>query len=372
MSKQTFRAALLVVLATLAVAVAVAGWYGWKVYQYPDVPHRGKGVEVQVTIERGMSFPQIAQRLAERGVIDRPFWFRVHAMRRGATTAVKPGAYVLADNLTPRKVLDHLVRGVPERTVSVTLPEGQNMLELFELLEEAGVARRAELLALARDRDFLREHSIAGDSVDGLLFPDTYNFVVPTPPRKVLQRLINAHRTVWNQLAREHARTLGKLKDRLGWSDRDVLVLASIVEKEAVDPAERPRIAQVFVNRMTSPTFKPKRLETDPTIRYGCLVPAQPSAACAAWIDACVRVGKPPGCERLRRAQLDDKDNPYNTYQHEGLPPGPIGNPGKASIAAAMKPDGSDYFYFVAKDARTHVFSRTYAEHARAVDKYQK
>jgi UPF0755 protein len=148
--------------------------------------------------------------------------------------------------------------------------------------------------------------------------------------------------------------------------------MASIVEKEAVDPAERPRIAQVFVNRLSSPTFSPKRLETDPTIRYGCLVPEKKSPPCVAWIELCTRQGKPPGCERLRRPQLDDKDNPYNTYAHDGLPPGPIANPGRASIEATLSPDGSDYLFFVAtsKGSRTHAFARTLAEHQRNVAKY--
>ncbi len=374
MSKKAFRTALLVVLGTLAIALCVAGWYGWQLYQYPDQRHAGTGVEVKVTIDKGMSFPQVASRLAQHRIIDRPSWFRFYAMRRGATTAVKTGEYTLRDNMTPHEVLDALIAGVQARSVAVTLPEGKNMLELFALIEEAGVAKASELEALARDAEFLRKHGIAGDSVDGLLCPATYTFVVPTAPRKVLERLIEAHRAIWNGLAREHGKALGKLKDRLQWSDRDVLILASIVEKEAVDPAERPRIAQVFVNRMVSPTFKPKRLETDPTIRYGCLVSPTPSAACIAWNEPCRKAvpPRPDGCERLRRAQLDDRDNPYNTYQHEGLPPGPIGNPGRASMEAAMKPDGSDYFFFVAKDPRTHVFSKTVAEHEAAVDKYMR
>lgn len=372
MSKKAFRTALIVVAVTLGLGVMVAGWFGYQLWQYPDTRHAGKGVEIKVTIAKGMSFPQIAARLAEKGVIDRPTWFRFYAMRRGATTAVKSGEYTLADNLTPRQVLDLLVAGVKQESVAVTLPEGKNMLELFDLLEQAGVAKRVDLEALARDPEFLQKHGIAGDSVDGYLFPDTYRFVAPTPARKVLEHLIETHRRTWNQLAREHGKAVSRLKDRLRWSDRDVLILASIVEKEAVDPAERPRIAQVFVNRLTSPTFKPRRLETDPTIRYGCLVTPKPSAACVAWNEPCRQQGKPPGCDRLHRAQLDDKDNPYNTYQHEGLPPGPIGNPGRASMAAAMKPDGSDYFYFVANTPRTHIFSKTYEEHTRAVDKYQR
>ena len=177
---------------------------------------------------------------------------------------------------------------------------------------------------------------------------------------------------VWNELvARARRATSRKLKDKLQLERPRHPRSASIVEKEAVDPAERPRIAQVFINRLTSPSFKPKRLETDPTIRYGCLVPLQKSAACVAWNEPCRAQGKPPGCDRLHRAQLDDKDNPYNTYQHEGLPPGPIAIPGK-------RVDRSDD---VARRLRLLLLRRAQgiadarvredaAEHERNVEKY--
>ncbi|MBL8624509.1 MAG: endolytic transglycosylase MltG [Myxococcales bacterium] len=369
MARKPFRIALIVVASTVALALAIAGFFAYRVYHYPDTRHGGRGEDVAITIKRGMTFPQITKLLAANHVIDHPLYFRIYGMRRGATTAVKPGDYVLRDNLTPREVLDALVAGVRERSVAVTLPEGKHMLEFFQLLEEAGVAKAAELEVLARDPKFLTAHAIAGDTVDGYLFPDTYQFVVPTPPAKVLERLINAHRKAWNAAAREHGKALARLKDRLKWSDRDVLILASIVEKEAVEADERPRIAQVFINRLTSPSFKPKKLETDPTIRYGCLVPVIKSQACKDWLAMCPP--DKPGCERLHRAQLVDADNPYNSYQHEGLPPGPICNPGKSSIAAAFDPDGSDYFFFVARDARHHAFSKTVAEHERAVEQYK-
>lgn len=362
MPRKPFRIALVIVAATVAVALAVGGWFYYQWRQYPATRHHGKGADVAFTIPRGAPVAKVARLLADKGVIARPTWFRFYAMRRGATTAIKPGDYVLADNLTPRQVLDALVAGPEEKTVRVTLPEGKHMLEYFELLEAAGVAKASELEALGRDPAFIAGHGLAGDTVDGYLFPDTYQFVVPTSPRKVLERLIEAHRAVWNQLAREHGRELARLKDRLKWSDRDVLTLASIVEKEAVDPAERPRIAQVFVNRLTVPGFSPRRLETDPTIRYGCMVPTQKSAACRDWDKS----------DRLHRAQLDDVDNPYNTYRHEGLPPGPISNPGRSSMLATITPDGSDYLYFVARDQRNHAFSRTMAEHQRNVDKYMR
>jgi UPF0755 protein len=188
----------------------------------------------------------------------------------------------------------------------------------------------------------------------------------------VLEKLIQRHQEVWQELIAKHPRDYAKIKEKLKWSDRDILTMASIVEKEAVAAKERPRIAQVFINRLTSPTFKPKKLETDPTIRYGCLVPAQKSQPCTEWIEMCTKVGKPPGCERLRTAQLRDQDNPYNTYAHEGLPPGPIANPGRASLEATLSPDGSDYYFFVAtaKGSSEHAFARTIAEHEKNVAKY--
>src|SRR5262249_42379594 len=150
-------------------------------------------------------------------------------------------------------------------------------------LEQAKVAPAKELEAVARDKEFLGKHAIVGDSVDGYLFPDTYELRVGDKPRAVVERLITRYQEVWNELLAKHGRQAAELKDKLPWSDRDILTLASIVEKEAVDPAERPRIAQVFINRLTLDSFKTHRLETDPTIRYGCEVPLQKSAACQAW-----------------------------------------------------------------------------------------
>ena len=362
MSKRSFRTALAIVAGTVVIALVIAGVFVHRALAYADSPHAGSGADVEVEIKTGMTFPQIAKMLAADHVIDRPTWFRMYAMWEGDTTNVKTGKYLIKDNLTPDDVLKILVAGVKEITVKVTLPEGKNMLEYFAILDQAKVAKASELEALARDRDFLSAHAIAGESVDGYLFPDTYEFRVGDKPRAVLERLIARQQEIYNELLAKHGRDAAKLKDKLHWSDRDILIMASIVEKEAVDPAERPRIAQVFINRLVKDDFKPHRLETDPTIRYGCEVPVQKSAACQGWNVQ----------DRLHTAQLRDQDNPYNTYTHEGLPPGPISNPGRRSIEAVLTPDGSDYLYFVAKDARNHVFSRTLEEHKRNVDKYMK
>ena len=362
MASRSFKIALSVVLGSLLIIGLVAGVMVHRALAYPEAAHVGAGKDVELEIKSGMSFPAIASLLAEKGLVDKPTWFRLFAMWQGDTTNVKTGKYVIKDNLAPRAVLAVLVAGIKEVATKVTLPEGKNMLEFFDLLAAGKVAKAGELEALARDKQFLARHGITGDTIEGYLFPDTYEFRVNEKPAVVLQRLITRHQEVWNELLAKHPREAAKVKEKLGWSDRDLLTMASIVEKEAVDPAERPRIAQVFINRLSSASFTPKRLETDPTIRYGCMVPVQKSPPCQQWDKR----------DRLHRAQLDDKANPYNTYQHDGLPPGPIANPGKGSIEAVLAPDGSEFFYFVAKDSRNHAFARTFDEHKRNVDKYMK
>jgi UPF0755 protein len=361
-SKRSFRIALAVVVGTVLVlgCIALVAWH--RIRNYPFEARAGKGQEVVVAIEPGMTFPKIAERLSDKGVINRPRWFRLYAMQRGVTTRVRIGEYRLKDNMTPEAVLDRLIEGVKDVTVDVTIPEGLNMLEAFALLAKSGAVDRAALEAAARDPEVLKKLGIQGDTIEGYVFPETYKLKVPSKPQEVLAHLVEQHRAVWDRIEREKGKELQKVRDRLGWTDRDVLVMASIVEKEAVLDRERPRIAQVFINRLTSPSFHPKVLQTDPTIRYGCIVPLEKSAACKKWN---------PG-DRLHDAQLHDPDNPYNTYTHEGLPPGPICSPGERSLRATVDPDGSDYYYFVAspKGDHSHVFARTVAEHERNVQKY--
>jgi UPF0755 protein len=333
-----------------------------------------------------MSFPQVSKLLAEKKLINRPTWFRLYAMWEGDTTNIKPGKYLIKDNLAPKDVLQIIVTGVKEITITVTLPEGKNMLEFFDLIAKAcpkgmvetpekpcpHITTAKELETVARDKDFLAAHAIVGDNADGYLFPDTYEFRVGEKPRKVLDRLVERHQEVFHEIITKNPKDTAKLKDKMHWSDREILTMASIVEKEAVAQAERPKIARVFLNRLTKPDFNPKRLETDPTIRYGCLVPEKKTAACIAWNEPCAKQNLPPGCDRLHRAQLDDEDNPYNTYRHEGLPPGPISNPGRSSIEAVISPDANDYIYFVAKSPTEHAFAKTLAEHQKNVEKYLK
>ncbi len=374
--KGAFWIALAIVATTLSVAGGVTFCVVKRALDYPNRPHKGTGVEVVVEIKRGMTFPEISKLLHKNNVIDKPTWFRLYATHRGVSRKVRPGKYTLKDNWTPKQVLSELLKGVKRSLASVTLREGWNMLDMFRELERKHVASATELEALARDSEFLKSQGITAPTAEGYLFPETYRFAVPSKPRKVLGVLIRQYKLEWNRIKRRQARALRKLRRKLEWTDHQVLIMASIVEKEAILAHERRTIAQVFINRLIDKKFKPRLLQTDPTIRYGCMVPKQKSAACREWFDRRFPKGHPRAGERmlghLTRATLRDKDNPYNTYKHVGLPPGPIASPGRHALESTLRPDGSKKLYFVARGDGTkrHWFSRTRRQHERRVKQF--
>jgi UPF0755 protein len=169
---------------------------------------------------------------------------------------------------------------------------------------------------------------------------------------------------VYEELRATHRAGLNYLRETLAFDDAKVVILASIVEKETGRAEERPKVAAVYLNRLIKPTFKPKLLQADPTIIYGCTVAplfmGKASEACSQWKG------------NIQYIHLRDTENPYNTYTHEGMPPGPIASPGRAAMAAVMKPDTGCYLYFVAKPDGTSYFSCTVTEHEAAVVRYQR
>jgi UPF0755 protein len=355
------RWAALVVGTTMLVLLVGLLVAGRSVWQYPDRPHRpGDRRTVSVVIARGMSSGTIARILAEKDLLDHPAWFRWYANERGDAQRIRAGKYTLSASMTPRQLLATLLAGAPEEEVTVTIPEGKNMLEVAALLEEAGVCSRSEAEKAMRDPQLLMQLAVPGETVEGYLFPDTYQFKPGTPVAKVLGRLVKRSREVYAALKAQHAAGVAALAKLYGFDDAQIVIMASLVEKETGRGEERPRIAGVFLNRLRLPTFKPHLLQTDPTIIYGCTVPREKSTACASFAG------------RIRRIHLDDPDNPYNTYTHEGLPPGPICNPGRAALEAVMASEQNQYLYFVSKHDGSHYFSKTRAEHEAAVDKYQR
>jgi UPF0755 protein len=355
------RRAALVVSATMAVFFLVVGLLLWQALRYPERPGPLDGPqEAKVVIGKGMTLSDIARLLHEKRIITHPEWFRFYANERGAAQKIRAGAYTLSARMTPRKVLDVLVAGAREPEVTVTIPEGKNMLEVAQLLDEAGICKAAEARRLMRDGSFALSLGVAGGSLEGYLFPDTYKFPPGGNCARVLTVMVKRTQRVFGELKAQHFEGLRILNRVYSFSDREILIMASLVEKETGRSEERPRIAGVFLNRLRLPTFRPHRLETDPTIIYGCTVPEQKSEACQKFEG------------RIRRIHLDDKDNPYNTYTHDGLPPGPIANPGRAALKAVLAPEETPYLYFVSKNDGSHQFSATLEEHRAAVDRYQK
>lgn len=358
------RQALAVFAATVAFAAGALLLAVRSLWTYPNASAGGARGRVELEIPRGAGAGQVAALLHERRLIERPALFRLYARQRKIAARFKAGRYVFEAPLPPREIVDALVRGPVEELVTVTIPEGKTLIEVAELLAAANVAPRDALLARAVDAAFARRLDVPGRTLEGYLYPDTYKFRAGAPPDDVLAHLVKRHRQVYAELGAEHAAALDRVKAALKFGDHQLVILASIVERETAERSERPRIAQVFVNRLVKPSFQPKLLQTDPTIVYGCQVAplflGAPSQACAAFEG------------RLRRIHLDDPDNPYNTYAHPGLPPGPIANPGRAALAAVMNPDGSPYLYFVSRNDGTHQFSATLAEHEAAVVRYQR
>lgn len=362
MSVRSMRAAFVVFVLTM-VALIVAGFMLYRyAVRYPDRPGELPGKAVTLTIPRGANFPKVVTLLEERRLISSPVAFRIYANYKGEASKVRAGTYKLKTSITPRVLLNTLVHGVPAPTVTVTIPEGKNMLEVATILAKAKIARRSKLIEAMRDVHFLRRLGVPGaESMEGFLFPDTYRFRARSDAQKVLRTLFARHKRVYVRLRRKHKKGLRWLRQRLGWGHREIVILASIVEKETGQAHERPLIAGVFLNRLVFKWFQPKLLQTDPTIIYGCTVPEEKSPACEKFKG------------RIRRIHLDDRENPYNTYTQKGLPPGPIANPGAKALEAVLAPDRKGRFlYFVSKNDGTHKFSRSRAEHERAVDKYQR
>ncbi len=289
-----------------------------------------------VYIARGSGARQIAAGLAQAGIVRSRWAFLGLALLRRDLRRLKPGEYRFVLPATLGDVEAEVAEG---RSVVhlVTFPEGFTVRDLAARLAAEGLADPARLQALAHDPAFARRLGVDEPSLEGYLFPDTYRLSRGMTEEEILGLMVARFREVFGAPQEERARALGL--DR-----QSVVILASLVEAEAKVNAERPLIAAVFANRL----HRHMPLQADPSILYSF----------------------PEKRGHLSRADLRRPD-PYNTYVISGLPPGPIANPGRASLEAVLYPAHVDYLYFVAKGDGTHAFSRTLAEHERAVRKYK-
>ncbi|MCD6497183.1 MAG: endolytic transglycosylase MltG [Deltaproteobacteria bacterium] len=359
-SRRRQRAALVVALVSGFGLLGAVAWGLHFVVTYPDRPVGTLRKPVQVEITRGASLSDVADLLHAKGIVSRPAFFRLYVTQRGGSSKIRHGRYHLSGSMTASQLLAALMAGPVVRLVKVTIPEGKNILDVAHILAGAGFGSYEELARLVRDRHFAHRLGVPGDTLEGYLFPDTYKFREHASAKEVLAFMVRRHRKIMRQLEKQYPNGVIRLRHSLRFTDREIVIMASIVEKETANPAERPVIASVYLNRLLFASFRPKRLEADPTIVYGCTVPLHKSAACQKF------EGK------IRYIHLRDPDNSYNTYQHEGLPPGPICNPGRAALAAVLHHARTKYLFFVSKNNGSHYFSATRQEHERAVWLYQK
>jgi len=265
------------------------------------------------------------------------------------------GALALGLSTSGRSALRSVVALFGSDGPRVTIPEGFSRLDIADRLAARGICAREPFLAATTDRALLTALELPGTSAEGYLFPDTYDFEPHSEPAEIVRRMVLNFRARTATLLAAHMTALAERQ----LTPHDALVMASVVEKEAVVAEEQPIIAGVFWNRLRRAEFTPHRLQADPTVSYGCRVARELAPSCARFDG-----------HRITRTMTNDALNPYNTYRNDGLPPGPISNPGLGAIEAALAPASHDYFYFVARGGRRHTFSRTLAEHDTAVGAY--
>jgi len=320
------------------VPAAFAGWSWWKL----ERPYKGyPDSERQVSIAPGTGATQILQTLQKEGVIADANMARFYLVYVMGDPALQAGDYNFRGPLSTPEVLDKLVHG-QVMTGSVTLIEGLTLEEIADRLEQAGLGEREVFLDLMRSPELIADLDPEAPDLEGYLFPETYSFAHHTDEQTVVATLVKTFRKRYESQIRP---LLGDSPSR---SLRQIVTLASIVEKEARIPSERPLIAGVYRNRIQ----RGIGLGADPTVIY-----------------ALKRLGRWNG--NIRRTDLQI-DSPYNTYRYAGLPPGPICSPGLASLEAAADPADVPYLYFVSRNDGTHVFASNLQEHNRNVELWQR
>ena len=293
-----------------------------------------EGPPVRVTVPRGSNLAAVADSLAARRIVDSSEDFRKYARGEDADRRLKPGIYEFQRGTRWSEIVGKLVRGDVVK-VRVVVPEGFRARQIADRIAAAAGLPADTIYRRLLDDSAAAKWAVPGPTLEGYLYPATYTFPLGTPLDSMVGQMVRSYRRQWTPEMRQKAQALGM-------GEREVVTLASIVEAEAKTWSERPTIAAVYHNRLR----RGMRLEADPTVQYAL-------------------------AERRARLMVRDidavADNPYNTYRNRGLPPGPIGSPSKGAIEAALNPAPVDYLFFVARPNGTHVFTRTFAEHTRAV-----
>jgi UPF0755 protein len=325
----------LILLLLIAAIGGFAAWLDQKVSR-PYKAYRTPSVFVE--IPKGTSRWAISGLLKKNKVIRSRIAFEAIS-RWHHKRALQAGEYEFTSPMTEREVFWKIANGKVFVYV-VQIPEGWTMFDIADLVEKKGITTRAAFLKAATDVSLIHDLDPNAKNLEGYLFPSTYEFSRSTTPHQMVAAMVKQFRTVWTQMNASAGNP--------GVPAQDIVTMASLVERETPLGTERPLVAGVFYNRL----HKGLPLQCDPTVAYALELAGHPNPV-------------------VHHGDLDFP-SPYNTYEHTGLPPGPIANPGEASMRAALMPDQTDYLYFVADDMGGHSFSKTLAEHNREVKKYRK
>jgi UPF0755 protein len=325
----------------LVLVALVAGGAAWMIYARVVEPYRGyPGAEVFVDIPPGTGPAGIGERLVAGGVVRDAMTFRAALLISGRARSLKAGEYRFDSPMHALDVVDKIARGDVYKRL-LTFREGLTILEMAQVFEEKGFGKAEEFRNAAANAKLIADLDPAARDLEGYLFPETYSLPRDTPATVVIDQMIAGFRRALSADVKQAAAAEGL-------SVRELVTLASLVEKETAAPDERPLVAAVYRNRMKM--HMP--MQADPTVIY-----------------ALEKAGKYNG--NLTREHLHELDSPYNTYRNAGLPPGPIASPGRASLVAASKPADVDFLYFVSKNDGTHVFASTLDEHNKNVQTWQ-
>ena len=325
-----------VVLGGLLLLIAAIFTYGNLQHQHAVQRGSDEQSKVYIRIAPGMDAERIGAILKQHGVIDSEYTFRMMAKINGFDSRFKTGDYQLHKHMENKEVLTVLVNG-QTTTLKVTIPEGYSVEQIARTLEEKGIVKAKDFERNAegfKSYDYMTTNSETKYRVEGFLFPDTYEIAGDFSSEDIMQMMVKQFDTELTAEMRERA-------ESMGLSIRQLVILASLVEKEAQVEEDRPIIAQVFINRLK----KEMPLQSCATIQY--------------------ILGNPKAELSIQDTKIE---SPYNTYLHRGLPPGPIANPGIASIKAVLYSEPTEYLYFVADKNGKHHFSRTYEEHLATID----
>jgi UPF0755 protein len=330
--KTPFLLALSVLAAVILGSAAALLWVFFGPNTFPG------GTDKVIFVSRGQTFSSVEDSLDSKGMLRSRFQFALVARIIGGADRVQVGKYVLQSGVSNATLFGMLRSGKGNQLIQVTVPEGVRIRAQARIFARALGIDSSKYARLAFDADWARSLGLGEGGLEGYLLPDTYEFYWEQDEKEVQRRQVESFRKFFTDTLREKCR-------EFGWDVRQAVTFASIVEGEAVLDEERPIISGVYHNRLR----KGMKLDADPTIQYIL----------------------PDGPRRLTYADLK-LDTPYNTYRYGGLPPGPVNNPGKASIMAALFPQGNPYLYFVANGRGGHWFTRTYDEHLHYVGMYKR